>query len=647
MRYLFLLFFLFACSPNIFAQDSTRLAMENMSLEQLLNMKVTIASGKEQKLSDAPGMVTVINADEIRYSGARDLLDLLRGVPGITFAQDNENILSFGLRGLWAQEGKVLLLRDGFELHEAGYSTLQFLQHYPLHQLDRIEIIRGPGSVIYGGNAGLCVINLITMKDKEHDGVVAGALYSRLERADGQKTAWFNAGKNFASGFGFRVSGQFMDGIFSDRIAELVLDSSTVNRVDMKDWSKTSTASLNASFWFKDLELSYLFDDNRHDVIHDTYRFRHLTHAISIKKKFNIGEKFSFTPQIWQKQMYPWQAINAFDSLRFYNAFYKRTEGNLVMRYVHSEQWNLLAGGRFMEDRGEYIEEDSPYLFLISKQRDIRFTTWSSFLQSENRFGLFLLTTGLRYEKHSQFGAVLVPRINLTGSITAWDFDLQYNEAFRAPSLVNMDINPSIKPERTIDYELELGRRVGEKMRFSLVLFSMKVINPIIYTSKDFFESYFNEAKVQTYGAEAGWLFRDKSHELNVSYSSYFSSFDAPVYSVEEKPRAKIAMPQHKVSLSGRKFFGKHFFMSTQTQFFSNVFGYNSQDELVEQRPMTLITLAGGFRNIGEHWDICFSVQDLLNERYTYFQAYRSGEDPLQGAGRTLNMRVTYRLPLR
>jgi outer membrane cobalamin receptor len=300
-----------------------------------------------------------------------------------------------------------------------------------------------------------------------------------------------------------------------------------------------------------------------------------------------------------------------------------------------------------MEDRSEYIESESPYLFLVSQKRYVSFNTWSVFVQSENRFRIFQLTSGLRYEKQSLFGAVLVPRINLTGSKGGWDFDLQYNEAFRAPAIVNLDVNPKVKPERTIDYELELGRKIGSTMRASLVLYSMQVNNPIVYTFRDGVESYFNDMKVHTYGAEAEWIYRDKLMELGVSYSSYFSNFDSPNYSVEEKPNSNIALPNHKVNISGRRFFGKHYFMSTQALFFSRIYGYSSSDELVEQRPMALVSLTGGFRNIGNHWDISFSINDLLNQQFVYFQAYRSGNDPLPGAGRSLNMKVVYRMPFR
>jgi outer membrane cobalamin receptor len=327
------------------------------------------------------------------------------------------------------------------------------------------------------------------------------------------------------------------------------------------------------------------------------------------------------------------------------NFFNKRTEANLQARYTFSEHWNLLSGARFMEDYSQYYEPSSPFVFSLSGKNDIRFTTISVFLQSENRYRNFLLTSGLRYEKHSQFGAVLVPRLNLTGSLSEWSFDLQYNEAFRAPSIVNMDLNPSIKPERTIDYEAELNRMLGKKTRFSLVLYHMQVMNPIVYTFQNGSENYFNDVKLGTAGLETEFHYRDQHTEIRASYSFYYSVFSSPLFAVEDRSMSNIAMPNHKVNIMARRFFGKHFYLSAQALTFSSVFGYDFTDDLIEQRPMALVSVSSGFRNIANHWDVSVSVNDLLNEQFNYFQAYRSGNDPLPGAGRAWHLKLIYRLP--
>jgi outer membrane cobalamin receptor len=93
-------------------------------------------------------------------------MEVLRNVPGFEFGLDVEGVVGLGIRGNWAHEGKVVLFIDGQEMNESLYSTLQFGNHYPVEHIDRIEIIRGPGSALHGGFAAYAVINIITRTPK-------------------------------------------------------------------------------------------------------------------------------------------------------------------------------------------------------------------------------------------------------------------------------------------------------------------------------------------------------------------------------------------------------------------------------------------------------------------------------------------------
>src|SRR5437867_483520 len=118
---------------------------EDLSLEDLMNVKISIASIKELAPRESPGIVTLITKEDIKNLGARDLTDVLRMVPGFDFGIDVEGVVGIGVRGNWAHEGKVLLLIDGQEMNENLYSSIQAGNHYSLQNVDRIEIIRGPG----------------------------------------------------------------------------------------------------------------------------------------------------------------------------------------------------------------------------------------------------------------------------------------------------------------------------------------------------------------------------------------------------------------------------------------------------------------------------------------------------------------------
>ncbi len=138
---------------------------EAAMLELLLDAKVDVATRTSKSMRETPAVVTLVTRDEIAASGARTLADVLMTVPGFGFGVDVGQVVGVGFRGNWGHEGKVLLRIDGLELNETLYSTLQFGNHFPVDEIERVEIIRGPGSVIYGGYAELAVINVVSRKD--------------------------------------------------------------------------------------------------------------------------------------------------------------------------------------------------------------------------------------------------------------------------------------------------------------------------------------------------------------------------------------------------------------------------------------------------------------------------------------------------
>ena len=149
------------------------------SIEDLMNIEVTSVSKKEQKLSTIASAIFVITQDDIRRSGALNLPDVLRMVPGLEVAQVNGGTWEISARGFNAQfANKLLVLIDGRTVYSPLFSGVYWdAQDVPLEDIDRIEVIRGPGATVWGANAVNGVINIITKSAKETKGglVTAGA----------------------------------------------------------------------------------------------------------------------------------------------------------------------------------------------------------------------------------------------------------------------------------------------------------------------------------------------------------------------------------------------------------------------------------------------------------------------------------------
>lgn len=131
--------------------------------------KVVTAAKKEQSIAEAPAVMTVITAKDIKNMGARNLMDVLKLIPGFTVIQDSNEHLT-ALRGLFASTNqKFLVLRDGHRLNDWMWNSVEHDYSITLANVKRIEVLRGPGASLYG-SAALCgVVNIIT-KDAEEVG---------------------------------------------------------------------------------------------------------------------------------------------------------------------------------------------------------------------------------------------------------------------------------------------------------------------------------------------------------------------------------------------------------------------------------------------------------------------------------------------
>ena len=146
--------------------------LADASLEELMNIQVTSVSKKEQKLGKAGAAIYVTTQEDIRRSGATNIPDLPRMVPGVDVAQIIASVWAISIRGFNDRYGdKVLVLIDGRSVYSPTSGGVNWdHQDVPLEDIERIEVIRGPGGVIWGANAMNGVINIITMSAKATQG---------------------------------------------------------------------------------------------------------------------------------------------------------------------------------------------------------------------------------------------------------------------------------------------------------------------------------------------------------------------------------------------------------------------------------------------------------------------------------------------
>lgn len=177
----------FTFTPLAYGADDDLERLQQLSLEEMLNVKVTSVSKREEKASEAAAAVFVITQEDIRRSGVTTIQDALRMAPGIQVAQLGSNKWAISARGFNDQlSNKLLVLMDGRTIYTPLFSGVNWdIQDTLLEDIDRIEVIRGPGAALWGANAVNGVINIITRNAKDTQGVLLTGLAGNYEEGTG------------------------------------------------------------------------------------------------------------------------------------------------------------------------------------------------------------------------------------------------------------------------------------------------------------------------------------------------------------------------------------------------------------------------------------------------------------------------------
>lgn len=289
------LFLVLLLSPvmTVWAQDQEEEFSDfsELSLEDMLNVTVTSASKVEQSIWEAPNSITVITAEDIRRSGSRTIPEALRMAPGVLVTQISGNnwVVTIGGFGLNSYANKLLVLVDGVSVYDTRDGSVNWARiPVAIDEVERIEVIRGPGGVIYGSNAVNGIINIITRSSASNSpnylNVTAGTQGQRTTAAattiksdDGQSSSRLAVEYNQSQGFGMKDGEEIHDG----RNGYVVSTRNSVN------FGGDTRISLDGRFRSSDDENPYLATLIEPD---NTYHAEYGITTIRLDQKIGEGE---------------------------------------------------------------------------------------------------------------------------------------------------------------------------------------------------------------------------------------------------------------------------------------------------------------------------------------------------------------------
>ncbi|MDB5121762.1 MAG: Outer rane cobalamin receptor protein [Sphingobacteriales bacterium] len=563
-------FISFYCSAQV---DTTKnvLALSDLSLEELMDIKVITASGYLQKTSEAPATIQVITAKQISERGYEELSDALRDIPGIDMIHLNgyaPTLIYF--RGMYGAENlRALLMIDGIPENNIMGSNDMAGPAYSLHNVDRIEIIWGPASALYGANAFGGVINIINKKGGDINGVYAektfgtfntsadrvslGIQKSRFEislsgslySTDGPK--FTNRDPNYSASYvdkAYSINGSIAyEGIKSKttlgfRAYETPMGWGTFFN------SPTQFLGLPSQGYENKGILGLIARDIRNEkpgLESPFSKTLFLQNEFKPNAKLNILTRAVYRETGINENSYAYITLNSKKLIRAITASYSnRMSAEVLANYSPSEKHMFSGGIQYYEDNVEKGSRkttmDTTTIYMIdgkdivtnlnstflARQYDIRKTA-GSFLQyvlNTNLLQKTSFTVGGRYDYNDYYGNSLSPRLAIVNQPTEQlSFKLQFGTAYRAPTNTEIYQSPNLKlkTEKITTYETNLIYASSKKKAtFQLTGFRNELSDVIILNNLSNLNVDKNPGRFTINGLET---------RADVVYSSNFSGF--------------------------------------------------------------------------------------------------------------------------
>jgi outer membrane cobalamin receptor len=262
------------------------------------------------------------------------------------------------------------------------------------------------------------------------------------------------------------------------------------------------------------------------------------------------------------------------------------------------------------------------------------------------------LTAGGRYVDHSYSGSKHVPRFALTKTIDNWYYKLLYSQAYRSPSILNIQqarTGTTLKAETATTYEIEVGAQVNDELSFSVNAFDVEVSDPIIW---ELYTDYFNEAETGSRGIEFAADYKKDIYDIGLTYSWYEENDNKVANTtVPGEDDLMLANPAHKLSLYASVNVSKDLFITPTVIYYGpryaivngNKGGENIYDKLGSSILSNISVLKKNAFNI-EGMDASFSVYNIFNECYDFIQhgSGWSAGGPIPGPSRTFIFTLSY-----
>lgn len=647
-------------------------SLTDLSLEELMQIDAGQVFGASERLQpsiEAPASVSFVTAQDIHRYGYRTLADILRSVRGM-YVTNDRNFSFVGIRGFGRPgdyNSRILLLINGHRVNDNVFGQAEIGAEFGLDvaTFERVEIIRGPASSLYGDSAFFAVVNVITRSGASLNGTSIttenGTLGTRLVRSSG--------GQSFSNGLDVAGSATYEHSDGVSRLFFPAFNSPETNHGVAEGLDAEGTKQLYGRLSFNGVTVTTMYGTRERDVP-----------TASSQTRFN--------EQLWREQTTDRHGLfdidygRSFGDTRLtlrgtydrfsYSGLYPLAveedgtptmvgiTGGLGSRWSASSSitrtWahrhTLRAGAEFIDNLhlnqvATFVEGDEPFF-------DIRKSTKQQalYVQNETRVAPWLIVNGgLRYDRYEHFDKVTPRAALIVLPSSSQSFKYLYGRAFRAPNEYELnsvyfgDHVDSLRPESIDTHEFVWERYFNDRLRTAVSTYWYKADQLLSLTLDDtafLGVTFVNQGEVRAKGLEleAQLRLRGESRAL----VSYAVQRTADRETQDELPNSPMHMAKARISLPGP--FNRSF-ISFEAQYLSSRATLPRPDANGEMHvgavPAATAMNVTLVQPLGRSWELTGGVRNLFDAKNLDPVSDQHVQEAIEQNGRTARIGVTWK----
>jgi len=531
--FLFIVLFFFISINESYSQNDS-IDIYDLNLTQLSKLKITSASKVAQNINEVPSTVFVITGEQIKENGYFTLEEALSELPGFQFRNINGINSYVFQRGIPNQNNLTLLLIDGVQINELNSGGFYAGGQFNLSNIERIEVIYGPSSLVYGTNAVSGIINIITKNPTEKK-INLNALAGNFNTFNVDLNSSYVNKKNT---FGVSVSGMYKT---TDKanLKGFAGDNNWTNKMDNFENDYVFDLKINARDFV--LGTNYIYKETSTatseksvgTIYRDygtTWNIQFVNSYLKYNKKLN--QKLTFTSQLYNRNatVLDNTIYSVLDTAQV--GYYRPnnlTGFENILDYTGNE-FGLFSGGLTFEY--EQLSEKSSLSYSNSEdqkppkpEKPKMVTNYLASIFVEPRFTLFknlFLSTGARFDQSSIYDQVLTPRIGISYNYKKQLFRLSYVEAYRAPKPWDYTDglgNSSLLPEKMKSLEAAFTFSLFDNYKIDIIGYKNDLDNAITKEIINDDYRWVNSGEIKTDGIEIYLRYVSSKLKTSLNYT--------------------------------------------------------------------------------------------------------------------------------